>query len=268
MDNFLNSFNEHAESLREERKQDDFDNLQHSLSGVETGQQARHGMSKDTSDSVFGDKRKTITEQIRETLAWLLLKDPQYKAAHENFVITVRSAQNSTQSALDRVETELISKRTLMKELLSNAAKLPDGVAVFKDKEGKVRNENGEIISDELAAAIEWSGHEPSYEDYLVLKNQIKNLEQADSELRGIDTELGEIYERGHVNAAPLSEVDLRIETDRANVLKERVQEIEIEAFGHTPAHKQKIINDSGYKNETSIAELASKPNITINSNP
>lgn len=45
---YSDSFNEHADSLREARKQDDFDNLQHSLSGVETGQQARHGLSKDT----------------------------------------------------------------------------------------------------------------------------------------------------------------------------------------------------------------------------
>lgn len=262
MDNFLDSFNEHADSLREARKRDDFDNLQHSLSGVETGQQVRHGLSKDTSGSVFGDKRKTITEQIRETLEWLLLNNPQYKVAHENFVNTVRSAQNATQSALDRVGSELISKRTLMKELLSNAAKLPDGVAVFEDKEGKVRNENGEIISDELAATIEWSGHEPSYEDYLSLKNRIQNLEQAENELRGIDTELGEIYERGHVNTAPLSQDDLRIETDRANVLKERVQEIEIETISKRPLQNE--LHSDVETLETNARETTEVPIIKI----
>ena len=61
MTDFTDEFNEHSDALREARKQDDFDNLQHTYSGVETGQQTRHGLSKDTSDSVSGGKRKSMS---------------------------------------------------------------------------------------------------------------------------------------------------------------------------------------------------------------
>jgi hypothetical protein len=235
VDGYSDSFNEHAERLREERGQDDFDNLQHSLSGLETGQQTRHGLSKDTSSSIFGDKRKSITEQIRETLEWLLLNNPQYKLAHESFMNSVHEAQHITQTALERVIAQLANERIVLDELLDSAAKLPDGTKVFKDKNGVVKNQDGEDVSAELAATIQWTGNEPSYEAYQAQTQRIEQLEARENELRGIETELGEIHERGNTNSVPMSEEDLNSETKRANALKERVNEIELETFSKLP---------------------------------
>jgi len=89
---WTDSFNEHAESLRAAREQQDFDNLQHTLSGVETGQQTRHGLSRDTSGSSSGGKRKSVAEQIRETLEWLLLNNPAYARIHKAAMSSLRSA--------------------------------------------------------------------------------------------------------------------------------------------------------------------------------
>jgi len=195
VDRYSDSFNEHSDGLLERREAADFDNLQHTLSGVETGQQTRHGLNNETDGSVSGGgKRKSLAERIRETLDWLLLNDPAYRQAHENLMTSIRSAQQTTQTALDRVMSALAFERTIMEEILSNAAKLPDGTKVFKDKKGGVRNEDGEIIPLELIETIQWSGNEPTYEEYLAQRRRIESLEQAENELRGIETELGEIH--------------------------------------------------------------------------
>jgi len=232
VDNFLDNFNEQAGRLRDEREQENFDNLQHTLSGVETGQQTRHGLSKDTGSSVSG-KRKSLTDQVFETLEWLLLNNPQYKLAHETFMNSIHEAQQITQTALERVISELTKERVVLDELLESAAKLPDGTKVFKDKNSDVRNQDGEIIPAELAATIQWTGNEPSYEEYQAQTQRIEALEAAENELRGIETDLGEIHERGNTNSAPLSEDDLNSSANRANTLKERVKDIEADVISN-----------------------------------
>lgn len=223
MDNFLDSFNEHADSLREARKQDDFDNLQHSLSGVETGQQARHGLSKDTSGSVFGDKRKTISEQIRETLEWLLLNNPAYAEAHEAAMISLRSAETTVTNALDRLLANLEKEQAIFNEMLERAATLPDGRKVFRDAQGQVKTLDGDIIENDLATSIQWRGDEPSYEDIIQQKTHVDNLKEGINEVRGIETELGGIRGELTNNEKPPTQ-------ERVGELNERIGELHKQA--------------------------------------
>ena len=220
VDGFLDSFNEHAERLREERKQDDFDNLQHSLSGVETGQQARHGLSKDTSGSVFGDKHKTITEQIRETLEWLLLNNPAYAEAHKAAMTSLRSAETTVTDALDRLLANLEKEQAIFNEMLERGATLPDGRKVFWDAQGQVKTLDGDIIEYDLATSIQWRGDEPSYEEVIEQKNHINDLQEGINEVRGIETELGGIRGELTNNEKPST-------LERVDELKERIGELQ-----------------------------------------
>lgn len=226
MDRYSDSFNEHADVLREMREAADRDDLNFAMSDVEVGRQRKHLPDTDI-DPRTGKKRNRHQEAIQRTLDWLLLNDPQYRLAHKNLISTVREAQHDTQTALERVVDELRDARRAMDDLLGNAAKLPDGTRVFKDKHGSVRNEDGEIIPPEFAATVEWRGDEPSYETYEAQRSRIEELESAEKELRGIENELGDIHERNTRNDDPLTIDEKRQDIDRANELGERAKEID-----------------------------------------
>ncbi len=238
-ENFSDSFNKHADSLRETRKQDDFDNLQHSLSGVETGQQVRHGLSKDTSGGIFGNKRKTITEQIRETLDWLLLNNPAYAGAHEVAMMSLQSAEQAASSVLDKVLSALGREFIALDNLLGRAACLPDGRKVFRDRNGDVRSEDGSIITDDLAMLIVWRGDEPTYEEYQSQMNRVEELRQASDELRGVEVELGGIRGELHDNESPPSLERVDELNKRSQNLEEHVNEIHVEAFEQIPLQSE-----------------------------
>lgn len=245
VDNFSESFNEHADSLREARKRDDFDNLQHSLSGVETGQQSRHGLSKNTSGSVFGDKRKTITEQIRETLEWLLLNNPAYAEAHQAAMTSLRSAETTVTNALDRLLANLEKEQAIFNEMLERGASLPDGRKVFRDAQGQVKTLDGEIIDKDLAATIQWRGDEPDYEDIIQQKTHVDDLKNGINEVRGIETELGSI--RGELTNNEKPPTQVRVET-----LKDRIHELQTQAIS--------IASDNIISNDEVSDEVSNTP--------
>lgn len=255
VDNFLDSFNEHAESLREERKRDDFDNLQHSLSGVETGQQVRHGLNKDTSGSIFGNKRKSISDQIRETLDWLLLNNPAYLQAHEAAMTSLRSAETTVTNALDRLLSNLKKEQTIFNGMLERAATLPDGQKVFRDAEGQVKTLDGEIIDNDLAGTIQWRGDEPSYEEITQQKTHVDDLKEGINEVRGIETELGGIRGELTNNEKPPT-------LERTDELKERIGELQSKATETViKATKDKIDADvsASIQNDDSVGTVIPK---------
>lgn len=227
MERYTDSFNRHSGGLHIARQQEDFDNLQHSLSGVETGQQARHGLVRDDIDPLTGkSKQEALEDAIRRTLEQLLADDEQYRIAHKNLMDSLHEAAEVTQSALERVVSQLGDAHAPMNELLSNAARLPSGERVFKHDDGSVRNEDGEVIPAEIAVSIEWTGNEPSYSDYQGIKDRIAELEDVERELRGIETEIGGIRGDATNNENPLTKDELGNAQEKANALKERVEEI------------------------------------------
>ena len=265
---YSDSFNRHSDGLQIARQQEDFDNLQHSLSGVETGQQARHGLVRDDIDPLTGkSKKEALEDAIRRTLEQLLADDEQYRIAHESLMDSLHQAAEVTQSALERVVSQLGDAYASMNELLSGAVKLPSGERVFKHEDGSVRNEDGEVIPAEIAASIEWTGNEPSYSDYQNAKNRIAELENAERELRGIETEIGGIRGDATNNDNPLTKDGLGSAQDKANALRERAEEIQRNVNTNSPTAPKTEISADEFQNETSKSELTQKPIINIGSN-
>jgi len=266
VERYTDSFNRHSDGLQIARQQEDFDNLQHSLSGVETGQQARHGLVRDDIDSLTGkSKKEALEDAIRRTLEQLLADDEQYRIAHKDLMDSLYEAAEVTQSALERVVSQLGDAHTSMNELLSNAAKLPSGERVFKHEDGSVRNEDGEVIPAEIAASIEWTGNEPSYSDYQGIKDRIAELEDAERELRGIETEIGGIRGDATNNENPLTIEDVKRNNDDAKSLQERAREIENNVSTANPKNSNTF--------ETEAVELSSTasekaPEISFSSKP
>jgi len=227
VDRFTDSFNEHANNLREDAGRQDFDNLQHTLAGLETGQQTRHGLNKEERDSILGKKQKSVAEQIQDTLEWLLLNDKQYRLSHNNLIAALQSAEHKAETAINQIASQLSDAKIELETMIKNAAKLPNGASVFRDKEGKIRTAAGEIVSDDLAATIIWSGNEPSYEEFKAQEEYTSTLEDNLNEARGIETELGSI--RGHAsdNDKPPSQEGLDALTRRTDELEDRIEAIQ-----------------------------------------
>ena len=102
-------------------------------------------------------------------------------------------AENSVAAGLTEIIEALTDARRTLEEMEGRAARLLDGTLVFRDANGDVLTADGHPVPDEDAAGIEWRGDEPSYEEYRSQRDWIEALEQAERELRGIETELGDI---------------------------------------------------------------------------
>ncbi len=215
----------YSEMFRVAARALDLEDLNHAMSGAEVGRQRRHIRDKDI-DPQTGEKGKGRSGAVQRTLDWLLLNDHDYAVAHRGLMSAIREAQQSTQHAYARIEEALTLERSLLDELKSNAARLPDGALVFKDNNGQVRSADGEIVPAELAEGIEWHGDEPSFEDYQAQRNRVDDLERARDEILGIERELGEIHARGSNNDAPLTPEEIERNTERAQGLRERAGEI------------------------------------------
>lgn len=269
MDRYTDSFNEHSDSLRLKREVADRDDLNFAQSGVEVGRIRKHLPSEEI-DPITGKRKKQaeIEAAVQRTLDWLLLNDAAYRQAHENLMGSIRSAQTSTQYALERVLEIQQAEQTIMDEILSNAAKLPDGTKVFKDKDGNVRSEDGTVIQPELAANIEWTGQEPSYEEYLAQRQRIEELEAYELELRGIEIEIGEIHERGNRDYEPLTPEELERDTDRVDELEKRAREIENNAQNQAPKHKTIDAPNEVHSLTSSGADLSGSLTINVTTKP
>lgn len=253
MTDFTDGFNEHSKALKAKAAALDREDYLAPESGTIAGRTRNH-ITKTDIDPATGKKRKTASDLFQETLEWLLLNNPAYKLAHQNLMTAIRDTQDAAQTALDNVMSALASKRAMMDKLLSTAAKLPDGRYVFKDKDGNVRDEDGEIIAPELAATIKWTGHEPGYEYYHSYKRDIEALEQAEQELRGIETELGEMHNNANSNAAPRTPEELYADTNRSGTLKERIDEIEAGLQGHVKPTIENTINPVVSSDQITVA--------------
>lgn len=158
-------FDEQRQAAADERRRLDFDDLQNELAGWETGRMRRF-LNADARDGreVRGKRERDASSLSR--LQLLLASDPAYKALYDETFDKLREAEKRTADALTLARAAERNAQTQLDGLIANAAMLPDGTRVFRDKDGKIWRENGTIVGNEDAASIVWRGDEPSYEDY------------------------------------------------------------------------------------------------------
>lgn len=129
------------------------------------GYRNRHSV-KDDARAIQSGRRSDVTLTALEEA----LKDPEYAAAYERVSDLLSRAETATENALADAKADL-------EGMMENAAKLPDGRAVFKDEHGNVWTEDGELVEPDVAAGIQWPDGAASYEDYLNAKKRIEDLE-------------------------------------------------------------------------------------------
>ena len=148
-----------TETLRRQ----EFDDLQNEIAGRETGRRARFLPGR---SQMSEQERKERDARAFQTQLDLLLQDPIYRAKYEKVMERLREAERATEAALVKLDRLIEQNQIALNDMEDRAARLPDGTRVFRDANGAVRQQDGTIVEDELAATILWRGDEPSYEEW------------------------------------------------------------------------------------------------------
>ena len=159
----------------EKHEREVYDAYHHTLAGLETGYLLKTFLKKAKLEA------KQFEQLYRQMLSDLL-RDPVYAKLHRDTNNLLNQAKELTQTALEKVSAELLEAESEYKEILKNASKLDDK-AVFIDKDGKVRTEDGIIIEGEDLNRIEWNSNAVSYEQYVQSKNRFEKLTRQKEEL-------------------------------------------------------------------------------------
>ncbi len=118
--------------------------------------------------SIEKDRKKREQAQV-SALEAMMLADPEYEALYNEVSGQLRQAEIATDKDLLAAEQDL-------NVLLENAARLSDGRAVFRDKNGDIVTQYGESVDKDLVAEIQWPTEAPTYQDFLDQRESIDAL--------------------------------------------------------------------------------------------
>lgn len=207
------------EDTSKRKRQRDHDDLQNEIAGRSTGRQRRF-LPADGADGSLDGKRGNGRGGLT-ALDILLLTDPIYAALYSQVGEALEAAERDTAAAIDAAERALDAARTELQDVLDKAARLPDGRRVFRDADGQVWTEDGELVDPAIAAGIQWHGDEPSREDFIARKQAVEEWQAYLDRLRDYQTTvLGSARDRLNDPNDPPSEAELRAILDR--IKKER----------------------------------------------
>lgn len=221
----------YSEVFRRAASQQDLDDYNNAVSGADVGRIQRHGMRVEI-DPITGERKGSAAQRAAQTLDWLLANDLIYAHAYETAARQVNATLDRAGDILDRLLDERADVMDALAKTLENAATLPDGRKVFLDKNGVVRDADGNAIDAELAAGIVWKGNEPSYEDIAALKKRAESLDAAINDVRGIEAELGGLQGELSDNDAPATLERVEDIEKRGRELSDRLEKIEAQNYG------------------------------------
>ena len=203
----------------------DFVDLQTAIAGLDVGRIPKFLSPEDTK-TLVGRRRKEERERIHRTLQDLLLNEI-YANAHDAANTVIKETFRFADDVLQR----LLEQREEIAQAITNALKdapmLPDGRKVFRDANGLVWDENIEFVEPEIAAGVQWTGNEPSYEYYQSLLQAEAKTTIAIQRAQGLQAQLGDLHtELNHDDAPPtLGEIE-EIE-GHAQDIKNQLEELQ-----------------------------------------
>ncbi|MEM9574876.1 MAG: hypothetical protein AAF870_06565 [Pseudomonadota bacterium] len=189
--NFENKDTELSLSERFARMARDFDDLQREMAGLDTGRISRFLPKGAASADPSGRGKRDRTEALSQLQMAIL--NPAYAQLFADTQKDLVDAQSRLDVLLERVSAEILRSEAALDETLDNAASLPDGTKVFKDRNGDVRTQDGVLVAAELAATILWTGNEPSFEDFQSQASRLSRLNELEGDIRAGQAEIGDM---------------------------------------------------------------------------
>lgn len=264
MSEYSDYFNTRA--LNEQHRKLELDDLNHAIAGVDVGRMRKH-IPGTAIDPVTG-KKESVADRIARTLRWLLLNDENYARAHRAAVTATNDAMNAAAQALSDINTDLMQTTADIDDILNRAATLPDGRKVFRDVNGKVVDQDGNVIAQALADGIMWRGDEPKYDEYRAATDHLDDLKRARDELLGIETELGGYQDELNDDENPVSPVMLDDITKRSDDLRDRINEIEQSLAHNAPEQTRPTEPTSEFRVESDGSDLTKSLSISLGTKP
>lgn len=136
-------------------------------------------------------ERKAEKKKDAQSRLDRLLADPVYAALYNETSDMLRDAEIQVQAALEQAVDTLTKAEGGLNDVLDSANTLPDGTKVFRDEDGTVFDENGNPVTGDNLASIEWKDDAPSYADYLKAKQTVTDAQTRVDDLRRIQDKLG-----------------------------------------------------------------------------
>ena len=149
-------------------RQQDFDDLQREVAGLEVGRIARF-LPDDVRNPKRSEKAKAERQAEMLTRLQMMMRDPEYAALYNDTMDKLGEAERATEIALAKaLERQRLADEALA-DIQARALQLEDGRRVYRDEDGTFRTEDGLSVSDTDMDAIaeQWRPGMPGYRDFV-----------------------------------------------------------------------------------------------------
>lgn len=188
MDHQTDDFKQIIKRQAETRRQQDLDDFNNEISGIDVGRIGR--FLSPEARSLLLEKRNGKTPGRLTALDMMLLNDPHYAKIYTSAMNELQTAEQATENALEKALKKSDELKTQLSQTMTNAKALPSGRKAFKDINGSVWSEDDMKLDEAQAESIEWDGTEPSYETYLEQRQEIEAVEQDIHGIREYQTDV------------------------------------------------------------------------------
>lgn len=219
------SFNAITKAASARFQRQEFEDYHNDIAGQDVGRYRKHTRKADDRDPATGESKKAAA--LRRTLEWLLLNDAEYARLHKAASKAVSDAAVMLEATKSKVASALDEVNSLIAASMDKAAKLPDGTAVFQDAQGRVRDADGGLIADDIAAGIVWRGDEPSFEEHRALLARKREIDQAANDVLIIESDLGALQGELANDDPPVSKDRLSRIPDDVDAMRDKLSGIQ-----------------------------------------
>lgn len=193
MRSYLADFNAISAAQREMDRAQALDDLNAERSGLPTGRMTRF-LHDTARDGLAGNKRGK--DGAGDALDMALIARQSYEALLNDTWDALRDAESAAERALQQAQDDLAASTAALQTTLDRAATLPNGTRVFPDRHDQVWTEHGERVDPLIASGIEWQGHEPTRETFIIRSEAAAHDQERITALRGHQVTLGEYRTR------------------------------------------------------------------------
>ncbi len=204
-----------AQQNKAAKRLDDFNA---ELSGTKSGYTYRTSAVDHENRPDIRAKKARHADANLSALQALLDGDPAYRALYEDTQNKVNEAGARAEAALEKAEAALAEAKQDLAETKGNAARTQEGRLAFKGADGKIYNQNGQVIEGVEADSIVWPSNALTYEEYFTKELAVTESRERVEAWQRYLMVIGEARDR-------LDEPDNPPSMDELKEIQKRIQE-------------------------------------------
>lgn len=246
---YRDEFNIINKAQNERLRQQDLDDLNNELRGVDVGRISRF-LSPDARKIVNGERKDKKGLDPLE----LVLLSAEYMQAFEAADHGIRDAQQTGDKVRAKLDEAIEQLRQEIDETLNKAVTLPDGRKAFMNKDGEVFTDNGERVDQAIVDGIDWAGR-PSLEEREDQLRRMDKLQELSREEQKLSLRLGELHNELHDDDKP--------STDRVEEIDRESKEIG-ERYEEMDSTIDKLVRNAPDQPSINQPEMEAFTNVAI----